>query len=138
MKVNFKSHLRFLLVLFVFASCAERKVDLKEILSECFWDVLDKRYSLKKNSCYRFDTNGRCKYLIYKYNIKQKTDTAYTYNDADNIKNNTWKQLNDSLIEIRDTRIVLLDHKEDTVKLRTLYSGDTILLIKNCRTVYNE
>ena len=128
----------FLTSILLLSSCRNHnsKSSLKKVLSShCYWDILDRRYSDVANTCYQFKENGVCLYFNYNFFARKRTDSVYLYDDDDDIRPNTWLIEGDSVFIARNTRCPVIKYTTDSIYVKWPQNPDTMILIKNCRTV---
>jgi hypothetical protein len=118
-----------------FLSC-ERDKDPKAILlkGDCFWDILDRQYSLVANTCWKFKEDGSCYYFSYHFGeYGRRKDSVSFFDEDDNRRSNYWKIYKDSL-EVRNSEFQILKYNNDTFFLKLANQKDTLFLIRNCKT----
>lgn len=117
----------------VLSSCCIKKEEIQSILvTNCYWDILDKASPHPINSCYKFNENGSCKFYYYHFYDRRRTDSVFLFDDGDNIIPDKWSLIKDSIL-IRSNTYYVIKYSSDSVFLITP-KLDTMVLIKNCTT----
>jgi len=125
------------IMLSLLASCVHsHRPNLSDILSsKCFWDITgEKNVVGGLNSCFRFSTNGECKFYYYYFNNKRKSNLAFHYDDDDVVISNTWIVLGDTLLKARNLNYKVLKFVSNSVSVVT-QTGDSLIFKKNCQTI---
>ena|SRR5688572_4701741 len=133
--------IRLLLVfVYLFVSCQSKKQLSQNLAGNCFWDILDKRYTNVPNTTYKFNNNGKAYYFHYMFREGKKTDTIrlYTDDNDDNIRPNIWNAEDDSILNIRGYKMKIIRYTQDSIFLNFSNHDDLIILIRNCNPVMKK
>lgn len=115
----------FMSFLILSTGCKSKSVRKKLIDQQLtFWNVLSKDRSYIEGS-YLFNENGSCAFYTYK---RGKRSELF---DEDVVYPHTWKLTGDTLINILGFDRLILKITDDSLYLKNIQSGDTIILIKS-------
>ncbi len=128
--------IRKIMLLFIvaFTGCIQKKSNLEKNLTNCFWDMLNKKQTNAPNSGYKFKKNGECSRFYYVFKDGKRADTVVLFNDDHVIVPHIWYVEGDTILNIRSFDLRIIRYNDDSIYLQRA-NKDTIILIKNCKTV---
>jgi hypothetical protein len=136
--MRFVLFLVMLALILQFTSCKNEKNNQASILNNLtsdsvkYWDVVFEEKLFDKNNSkifpyytYSFNTNGTFLFFHRRGNKRVRLI------GSDVVKPNSWKQINDSLIEMNDYLFKIISLSEDTFKYYDTENKTIIILSKN-------
>ena len=124
-----------LLTVYLSLSCSTKnRPTLSAVLkSDCFWDITGvSNVRGGRNSCYKFSSDGKCRFYYYNFYARKITDSVFEYDDDDNLVPQNWSTQGDTILVARGTQFSVLNFSTDSITIIGL--NDTMILRTNCNT----
>ena len=118
--------------------CRPVKEDIQDVLTVCYWDILDTGVIGLINRCYKFDKSGECTFYYYNFYNHKRTDSVYQFDEGDVMAPDKWELKNDSIISIRTIDYTIIKYNSDTVWLKNVLNKAPKILVKNCKTLKEQ